>query len=268
MKGNSRSKASVKFCLRAAVCGLSLALSCSAWAELSPVQTTQAWISTVKRNDVNAIMLLAFTPEENLQHRKSSRDGCDVFKRWYDDLGGNTAAVNAKLAEYATPHLGRFDNEANRLVLAIFEMFTNIPHDNETKQLDHMDLQRALQAWSDRTDFGDPRRLLKSISTTVEQWEHINRGMEHCARETDKAYFKRFDHALIALKSIARNYELDIDKILASASVRAGPQYTDDAGQKYAQVLIRYQVFEARVEMPLVLYQLDDQWFFEDVWKH
>jgi hypothetical protein len=236
-------------------------------SELSPVQTTQAWISAVKRNDSNAMMLLAFTPQEVLQHRSNFQDDCDAPKKWYDELGGNTQAVTAQLIEMTMPSLEAYDEEAKHMVLAAGQFLTALPEGQETNKTDQQALQRALQAWSERTDFTDPQRWMKSINVTIEQWEKLNVGIENCANETDKVYFKRLDHVWIALKAITRTYEFDIDKILASAKVRSGEFYTDDEGKKHAQVWISYQVFEAQVEMPVVLYQQDDQWFFDDLWN-
>jgi hypothetical protein len=65
------------------------------------------------------------------------------------------------------------------------------------------------------------------------------------------------DQLWLAMKAIALNYDFDIDKILASAKVRAGAIRSDD-GKDYAEVWIEYQVFEAHVEMPITLYQQDD----------
>ncbi len=75
------------------------------------------------------------------------------------------------------------------------------------------------------------------------------------------------DQLWLAMKAIALNYDFDIDKILASAKVRAGAIRSNDAGKGYAEVWIEYQVFEAHVEMPITLYQQDDQWFFEEIWN-
>jgi hypothetical protein len=176
---------------RACTIVLGLSISVASWADMSPVQTTQAWLSAVKRNDTNAMMLLAFTPEENLRHRRSYQAECALPKTVYDELGGSTEAVTAHLVELTTPKLGEYNDDAQQIVLAAGELLSALPSDRETNDKDRQELQLALQAWSARADFQDPQRWKKSISTLVFHWEKLNDGIENCTNESGKTYFKR-----------------------------------------------------------------------------
>jgi hypothetical protein len=234
----------------------------------TPEQTAKTWVSALKRNDLNALMLLALTPERYLQEREQVRMVCYVkgeanWGAWFalDQSDPREKLFESLATQLATAN-SRRDRYAQDLQNILDELLNNSEDTLNPEQAAAVqEVGMAMKGWALRTDFSNERRLRKAIDVIVTELTAVHQVFAECDQHSTANLLKTLDRVLVAFKGVAKAYDLDLNQLLAQTKVSdAGIKLVE--GKGLATVRIDYRVFEARGSSVLALYQLGEQWFF------
>ncbi len=241
-------------------------------AAYTPEQTAQTWVSALKRNDVNTLMLLALTPDRYLEHREQVRELCYVKSDsasadWGVYLSLNQADPRAALFAMISPFLAEANSHrdawANDMQGMLDELLNNSKDPLDADQAAAVrEVAMATKAWALRTDFSDEKRLRRAIDVFVTEAQAIHQVFGACDQYDSAKLVQKLDPALRAIKGIMKAYDFDIDQALSQINISNGGKLSKADGRSIAKVRIGYRLFEARGSSILELYQVGDQWFF------
>ena len=256
-------------------------LSCFGFSQLvfafTPEQTVNAWVSALKRNDVNAAMLLGTTPEEYLDLSKDlANDYIDTpesnasFASDFADLLAPDASArifaqvqpNLALANvYRDSFAGMADAMLQEFGSAGANAGANSGADSPLTPEQLAAANEVLQAfkgWAMRTDFSDEKRAMAAINAVVTAFRAANvRSATDWAKLSNDARIAKLNFVLQAVKAVLKSYDLDLDKLFASVVATPGKRSAD-----ISEVRIAFKVFEARGSSMFKMYQRSGEWFF------
>jgi hypothetical protein len=235
----------------------------------TPVQTAQTWVSALKRNDVNTLLLLALTPERYLQERESVNWFCHTPDKgnWGGMFALDQANPKQALFEMLAPELktinAQRDSIAGEMQTAVDELLNNNKDPLDADQAAAIrEVALATKSWALRTDFSDEKRLRRAIDVFVSEVQPMHKMFGECEKHDSVALIKNLDRGLRAIKGVLKAYDFDVDQALSQTSFSSGGNISQSDGRSIAKVRINYRLFEARGTSILELYQAGDQWFF------
>lgn len=247
----------------------------------SPEETVRTWVQAMKRNDFNAMLLLMTTPEEYIRLRDEllrempCRDkethvqsyhetfdeiyAADTPERWYAKWEHFLPEANSYRDQYAAL-IGNFVD----LVFLSDGLVRDDPSFGGDQQAAAVEVSKALSNWAGRTDFSDPKRFKGLLSNLISnlKLEGID-SPQQCLALTPAQWLKKMDVFPKLIKDILLAYDLNVDRMLASISVRrVGPPKGASPGTVYVE--ISYKIFESRGKGVFAMYQREGEWFFSE----
>jgi hypothetical protein len=233
----------------------------------SPEQTSEMWLSALKRNDANAMALLGSTPEQYLRITEQAKADCgdENSTLFLSDI--HQADAKDHYFNLVQPYLeiaNQSRDEYAQLAQAVLEDIDTETRLSIEQQQAAQEVGFALLAWAKRTDFSSEARLRNAIGILIDESRSFVATPATCKQINASHPLKRADHLVRLVKGLFKAYDFDIDKILSTIEVSAQGQYLDKENVQRAKIRISYQVFEARGFVIVEMKRVDDQWFFTE----